>query len=90
MGSLFLYVASSDVRKLFVKVYKFLVKKPLSVPGEVDKWIRGGGKMDNEQINNGSVRLKYGIFFWDYGPVSHNPEESLSLFDLFCFPIAVS
>lgn len=41
--------------------------------------------MDNEQIDNGSVRLKYGIFFWDYGSVSHNPEESLSLFDLFLF-----
>ena len=39
--------------------------------------------MDNEQIDNGSVRLKYGIFFWDYGSVSHNPEERLSLFDLF-------
>ena len=41
--------------------------------------------MDNEQIDNGSVRLKYGIFFWDYGNQSHNPEESLSLFDLFLF-----
>ena len=78
-------MASCDVRKLFVKVYKFRVKKGLSVKTKVDKRIRGGGKMDNEQIDNGSVRLKYGIFFWDYGNQSHNPEESLSLFDLFLF-----
>ncbi len=73
-------MANSVVINMLVKMFKILVKRGFWIIRVFDKSIRGGGKMDNEQIKNRSVRAKWMNVFSDYGIFSHNPEDRFTPF----------